>query len=332
MTAAPTIYPPTTRPAVSPIVAQTSADSRVVLVSGATGFIGGHLIRSLLARGERVIVFTRDEGRALERFGPHVRIITALAELNENECIGAIVNLAGAPILGFPWTQARRRKLIDSRVGTTRGLVALCGRLVRPPRAFVTASAIGYYGVRGDEPVDETGSPEPIFQSRLCQEWEAAAEAAEGVVSRVVKMRMGLVLGRDGGALPQLAKPVRLGLGATLGNGKQWVSWIHIDDLIRLFEFALDTPSLRGPVNAVSPAAATHAQMQTLIAKTLRRPMWMHIPAFAVRAVIGEMAQLLVDGQRVIPARAVAAGFAFEHPTLGEALTHLLKRDLRRAA
>jgi uncharacterized protein (TIGR01777 family) len=310
----------------NPIVARTRADSRVVLVSGGTGFIGGHLIRCLVARGDRVIVLTRDAGRALDRFGPHVRIITALGGLNENERLDAIVNLAGAPILGFPWIQARRRKLIDSRVGTTRALVELCGRLVRPPRALVTASAIGYYGVRGDELIDETGSAQPIFQSRLCQEWEAAAEAAEGVVSRVVKMRIGLVLGRDGGALPRLARPVRVGLGATLGNGKQWVSWIHIDDLIHLFEFALDTPSLRGPVNAVSPVAATHAQMQRLIAKTLSRPMWMRIPAFAVRAVIGEMAQLLVDGQRVIPARAVAAGFAFEHPNLGEALTHLFKR------
>jgi uncharacterized protein len=308
----------------NPLVARTSPNARTVLVSGGTGFIGGHLIRRLLACGDRVIVLTRDAGRALDRFGPHVRIITSTSELQEHECVDAVVNLAGAPILGFPWTKSRRQELISSRVNTTRALVALCARLVRPPRVFITASAIGYYGVRGDEPLDEKGDSQPIFQSRLCQEWETAAQAAEGVVTRVVRVRIGLVLGRDGGALPQLAIPVRLGLGAILGNGKQWVSWIHVDDLIRLFKFALDTPALRGPVNAVSPAPATHAQMQRLIAKVLHRPLWMRIPAVLVRTMMGEMSQLLVDGQRVIPERAMAAGFSFQHPNLGEALTHLL--------
>jgi uncharacterized protein len=193
----------------NPIVTRADTNGRTVLVSGGTGFIGGHLIRRLLARGERVIVLTRDADRALDRFGPHVRIITRTAELNEHECIEAVVNLAGAPILGFPWTRARRRKLVASRVDTTRSLVDLCGRLVQPPRVFVSASAIGYYGVHADEPLDEKGDPQPIFQSRLCQEWEAAADAAEGIVKRVVKIRIGLVLGRDGGALPQLARPVR---------------------------------------------------------------------------------------------------------------------------
>lgn len=310
----------------SPIVAQTSANARTVLVSGGTGFIGGHLIRRLLACGDRVIVLTRDAGRALDRFGPHVRIITATSELQDDERIDAVVNLAGAPILGFPWTQARRKKLIGSRVNTTRALVDLCARLVSPPRVLVSASAIGYYGIHGGEPLNEKCDPQPIFQSRLCQEWERTAQAAEGVVTRVVRIRIGLVLGRDGGALPQLAIPVRLGLGAILGNGKQWVSWIHIDDLVRLIKFVLGTPALRGPINAVSPAPATHEQMQRLIAKVLHRPMWMRIPAFAVRTAMGEMSQLLVDGQRVIPERALAVGFAFEHPNLGEALTHLLSR------
>jgi len=302
-----------------------SAGSRTVLVSGGTGFIGGHLIRSLLARGDSVIVLTRDADRALDRFGPQVRIITATSELNEHERVDAIVNLAGASILGFPWTHARRRKLIGSRVSTTRSLVDLCARLARPPRVFITASAIGYYGLSGDDdPLDENHPPQPIFQSRLCQEWEAAADAASDVVSRVIKLRIGLVLGRDGGALPQLARPIRLGGGAVLGTGKQWVSWIHIDDLVRLFEFALDAPLLRGVLNAVSPGAVTHAQLQRVLAKVLHRPLWLKIPAGVVRMLLGEMSQLLVDGQRVIPTRTVGAGFGFKHPNLGEALTHLL--------
>lgn len=307
-----------------PIEVRTSSNARTVLVTGATGFIGGHLIRRLLLRGDRVIVLTRDADHALDRFGPHVRIITTLTQLPNDERIEAIVNLAGARILGFPWTNARRAKLIHSRVNTTRALIDLCARLAQPPQVLVAASAIGYYGLGGDNPIDEDGTPQPIFQSRLCQEWEAAT-AAETLGTRVVRLRIGLVLGRTGGALPQLARPVRCGLGAVLGSGKQWVSWIHIADLIRLFEFALDTP-YTGALNAVSPAAVTHAQMQRALANTLHRPMWMHIPAFFIRAALGEMSQLLVDGQRVIPSRALAAGFVFKFPTLGGALEHLLGR------
>ena len=307
-----------------PIEARTNPDARTILITGGTGFIGGHLIRRLLTRGDRIVLLTRDADRALDRFGPHVRIITALTELHDDERIDAVVNLAGARILGFPWTKARRAHLINSRVNTTRAVVELCGRLARPPRVFVTASAIGYYGLGGDEPIDERGSPQPIFQSQLCQEWEAAATAAGSFGARVVKLRIGLVLARSGGALPQLALPVRLGLGAILGNGKQWVAWIHIGDLIRLFEFALDTPTCKGALNAVSPAAATHAQMQRLLAKVLHRPMWMRIPAILIRTTLGEMSQLLVDGQRVVPTRALASGFTFKFPNLGGALEHLL--------
>jgi uncharacterized protein (TIGR01777 family) len=205
--------------------------------------------------------------------------------------------------------------------------VELCARLTRPPRVFITASAIGYYGLGGEDPIDEQGSPQPIFQSQLCQEWEAAASAAEALGARVVKLRIGLVLARSGGALPQLAIPVRLGLGAILGNGKQWVSWIHIADLVRMFELALHTPSCQGALNAVSPAAATHAHMQRLLAKVLHRPMWMRIPAIFIRAALGEMSQLLVDGQRIAPTRALTLGFVFKFPNLGAALEHLLGRS-----
>jgi uncharacterized protein (TIGR01777 family) len=308
----------------NPIASRATPSGRTVLIAGATGFIGGHLVRHLLERGDQIIVLTRDAGRALDRFGPHVRIITATTEVDEHEPIHAVINLAGAPILGLPWTKRRRHKLLASRVETNWHLIGLCARLSRSVRVFVSASAIGYYGIGKDESLNEQSPPQPVFQSRLCAEWENSADVATGVVNRIVKMRIGLVLGRDGGALPQLIRPVRWGLGAVLGNGAQWMSWVHIEDLVRLFEFVLDTPVVQGPVNAVSPAPIRHRQMQSLIGRALRRPVWMRIPAFALRTLLGEMSQLLVDGQRVIPTRAVGFGFLFKHPSAGEALADLL--------
>ncbi|MGC1460279.1 MAG: TIGR01777 family oxidoreductase, partial [Steroidobacteraceae bacterium] len=311
----------------NPIAAGRTTTPRNILVSGATGFIGGHLVPRLIQRGEKVIVYTRNPEVALDKFGPHVRIVNNLDDLDASTYIDAIVNLAGAPILSMPWTKARRQHLLASRIDTTRALTTLIGRLTRPVRVFVSASAIGYYGVRGEEILDEQARPTEDFQSQLCQEWEAAARAAARLGARLVRMRIGLVLGRDGGALPQLARPVRLGLGAILGSGRQWVSWIHIDDLVRLFEFALDTPRVNGAFNAVSPAPVTHRQFQASMARILKRPLWLRVPAALIRRALGEMAQLLVDGQRVVPARATSLGFQFRHTQIQEALGDLLRGE-----
>jgi uncharacterized protein (TIGR01777 family) len=310
-----------------PLKTQPTSSGRTVLIAGATGFIGGYLVRRLLSRGDAVVVFTRDSERALDRFGPHVRIITDLGTLATRTSIDAIVNLAGERILGFPWTLARRSALLGSRIKTTRALTDLCARLERPPRVFLSASAIGYYGVRGDETLDERASPQPIFQSELCQDWEAAAQVAASLGVRVMMLRFGLVLARDGGALPSLARPVRMGLGAMMGTGRQWMSWIHINDAVRLIEFGLNSPALRGPVNAVAPTAVTHAQFQREMARTLHRPIWLRIPSTVLRSVLGEMAQLLVDGQRVVPSRALAVGFEFQYPHLPAALRQLLDQS-----
>jgi len=310
-----------------PLKTCATSSGRTILIAGATGFIGGYLVRRLLSRGDAVIVFTRDSERALDRFGPHVRIITDLGTLPSRTGVDAIVNLAGEPILGFPWTHARRRALLGSRIKTTRALTDLCARLERPPRVLLSASAVGYYGVRGDEPLDERAAPQPIFQSALCQEWEAAAQVAASLGVRVMMLRFGLVLARDGGALPSLARPVRIGLGAIMGTGRQWMSWIHIDDAVRLIEFGLSSPNLRGAVNAVAPAAVTHAQFQRELGRALHRPVWLRIPSIVLRSTLGEMAQLLVDGQRVVPIKALAAGFEFQHPHLPAALRQLLEHS-----
>ncbi len=308
----------------NPIAAGSSPTPRTVLISGATGFIGGYLVRRLVTRGDKVIVLTRNHDIALDRFGPHVRIVTDLHSLDESTRIDVIVNLAGAPILGLPWTRSRRHTLVASRVNTTRALTSLMGRLTTPVRVFINASAIGFYGIGGDEVIDEQGSSSSIFQSQLCQDWEAAARAAARLGARLVRVRIGLVLANDGGALPRLLQPIRFGLGAILGSGAQWVSWIHIEDLVRLLEFAIDTPRVSGALNAVSPEPVTHRLFQEALAHQVRRPLWLRIPAFVLRVALGEMAQLLVDGQRVIPTRAMTLGFRFQHRRIHDAVRSLL--------
>jgi hypothetical protein len=307
-----------------PLIAGAVPSSRTVLVTGATGFIGGHVVRRLVARGDAVIVLARDADRAISRFGPHVRVVTRLQDLDSQTRVDAMVNLAGAQILGVPWTQARRRLLLASRIETTRELVQFAAGLTRAPRVLVNASGVGFYGVRDDELLDERAAPQESFQSQLCQQWEQVAQLAEASGTRVVCLRMGVVLGRDGGALPQLVRPARLAAAAVLGSGTQWLSWIHIGDLVRLIELALDKPAVRGAVNAVAPRAVTQLQFQRALTRVVRRPLWLRVPAFVLRSLLGEMAQLLVDGQRVVPARALALGFGFHHTHLERALSDLL--------
>jgi uncharacterized protein len=309
----------------NPIACGANAAPRTVLISGATGFIGGHLVRWFLTRGDKVVVLTRRPEAALDRFGPHVQIVTHLDTLAASTRIHAIVNLAGSPLLGLPWTRTRRKQLIQSRVDTTLQLISFMARLDTPVRVFISASALGYYGARGAERLDENARPSKDFQSRLCQEWEAAARGAASLGVRVVRLRLGLVLGADGGSLPALALPMRLGIGAILGSGRQWVSWVHIDDLLRLIELAINRPVVRSALNAVAPEAVTHRQLQEALARTLGRVIWLRIPGWLLRLALGEMAQLLVDGQRVMPTRPLARGWEPRHRNLDEALRSLLR-------
>jgi len=306
-----------------PIAGAEAPSGRSVLVSGATGFIGGHVVRALRRRGDEVWVWTRDADRALERFGPHVHVVTSLAEIPATSRIDAIVALAGAPVIGPPWTRARRQLLIDSRVKTTQELLDWCARRAAPPRALVTASAIGFYGPAGDDWLTESSPAKEVFQSRLCVERENAANAAQGQGIRVVNLRIGLVLGRDGGILPRLALPAKLGMGAVIGDGRQWMSWIHIADLVRVVEWVLDA-DIRGALNAVAPAPVRQRDFQRALTRCLRRPLWLRVPAFALRTALGEMAQLLVEGQRVAPRRLLNDGFEFRHYTLDSALRELI--------
>lgn len=307
-----------------PIVSADTASGRGVLVSGATGFIGAHVVRALRRRGDVVWVWTRDADRALERFGPHVHVVTSLAEIPATARIDVVIALAGAPVIGLPWTRARRRLLIDSRVKTTQALLDWCAGRAAAPRVLVTASAIGFYGTAGDDWLSESSPAKEVFQSRLCVEREAAANAGEALGLRVVNLRIGLVLGRDGGILQRLALPARLGLAAIIGDGRQWMSWIHIADLVRIVEGALDNPGWRGALNAVAPAPVRQRDFQRALTQALRRPLWLRVPAFALNWTLGEMAELLVAGQRVAPRRLINDGFEFRHFTIDSALRDLI--------
>lgn len=302
-----------------------------ILVTGATGFIGGALCRRLIERGDEVIVLTRDRDNAEYRFGPHVRIVTSLRELDDATAIDAVINLAGAPVLGLPWTAKRRAKIMRSRVGTTTGVLDLIGRLKKRPKVLINASAIGYYGVTDDVVCDEAQLPQGIFMSDLCRAWEDAARRAEDYGVRVCIMRLGLVLGRDGGPLPALALPVRFGGGAVIGTGRQWMSWVHLEDVLSVVEQALAGRKLTGAYNVTAPETITHREFMTILGRVLRRPVWFKIPAWPLRLAMGEMGDLLLEGQRTSCARALGHGVEFKHPGLEGALRDLLVEPHRKA-
>ena len=305
-----------------------------VLVTGATGFVGSALVADLLRDGQRVIALSRDARQASATFGPGVWVVESLDAIPPETRIDAVVNLAGARVLGLPWTAARRRTLLASRVGVTAAVVDLMRRLQQPPRVLVSASAVGYYGASPNasfEPLDETAGPRPgEFQSDLCAAIEHEARRAEGLGVRVVRMRFGVVLGRGDGAYPMLAFSARLGLGAVLGSGRQAAPWIHLDDAVGLVRFALAQGGLHGPVNAVAPDVQPQAEFAKALAASFGRRVWMRVPDAPMRLLLGEMSTLLLDGQNAQPRAAVAAGYRFVFPRLQGALVALARSGVQR--
>jgi len=297
--------------------------ARTVLVTGATGFIGRALTQRLIEHGDRVIALTRDPLRARRLLGAAPTIVGSLQEIAPSEAIDAVVNLAGAPVFGRPWTKQRRKVLALSRVGSTRALVDwLAGRTQRP-EVLASASAVGWYGT-GDAAVDETSPVGSDFCAALCNAWEREAASATILDMRVCRLRFGPVLGLDGKLLAGMLPLYRLGLGGRLGNGRQWVSWIHIDDAVELILRSLGDPLFSGPINATAPAPVRQAEFAATLAHAVRRPALLRVPAFALEAGLGEMARLLLGSQRALPRRAREIGFVFRHHDLEEALDDLL--------
>jgi uncharacterized protein (TIGR01777 family) len=234
----------------------------------------------------------------------------------------AVVHLAGEPIFGGLFTPARQTRICESRIRSTEHLAGSLGELAAEarPGVLVCASAVGYYGSRGEERLDELKGPGEGFFPRLCAAWEAAAALAARQAVRVVQLRIGIVLAREGGALPKMLLPFRLGLGGPLGDGRQWVPWIHIDDLVALVQKALADTSWIGPVNAVGPAPVRNAELTAELARRLHRPAFLRLPALALRALLGEVAGELLGSRFVVPQRALDSGFRFAHETLASAL------------
>jgi uncharacterized protein (TIGR01777 family) len=295
-----------------------------ITITGGTGFIGRRLVQRLLADNHSVHLLVRHAKTGL---GPQVEcsiwnaldIGPPLESLAEAD---AVIHLAGEPV-SQRWTPAAKRRIRDSRVEGTRRLIEAMSRLARRPSVLVCASAIGFYGSRGDETLTEAAGPGEGFLSKVCTEWETTAGLAEGLGLRVVKLRMGPVLGREGGALAQMLVPFRWGLGGPLALGSQWVSWIHVDDLVELIQFILGQPGVRGSVNGTSPNPVTNSEFTKELAAALRRPAVLTVPTFALRLLYGEMAEIVLGSQRVIPQAVLSAGFQFRYPELRPALRNL---------
>lgn len=305
------------------LVTPTAKPQRI-LVTGGTGFVGRRLVAALVATGHHVTVMTRDPRKAAGLATP-LSIVTDFAEISDDSPLDAVVNLAGEPLADGLWTSAKRRKIIGSRVGTTRRLVDWLGERAQRPKVLVSASAVGWYGLRDDEILTETATARVCFTQEVCVRWEQEARKAEHLGLRVVRLRIGLVLGRDGGLLAGLLTPFEFGFGARWGDGRQWMSWIARDDLVRLIVYALESNRLAGAVNATAPNPVRNADFTRSLAGTLRRPVLLALPAGLLRLAAGDLArEVLLGGQRVLPEKAEAAGFVFSQPTLQGALAEIV--------
>jgi len=293
-----------------------------IAITGGTGFVGSHLAASLVRQGANVLIISRSGNASGDPRG-----ITRITweQLDDSvallEGTHGIVNLAGESI-NQRWTRAAKERILHSRLQAASRIRQYVQRLQIKPRVVLNASGMSVYGTSEFETFDENSPARPAdFLSSVVMEWEKEADRIP--VERLVKIRVGLVLGSDGGAFPLMALPFKLGLGGRVGSGRQWLSWIHIRDMVRLLEFCLYHPEIGGPVNATAPNPVTNSEFSRILAKVLRRPNWFPVPEFVLKTVLGELSSLLLEGQKVIPRKLMEHGFRFEYPELEPALRQL---------
>ena len=300
-----------------------------ILITGATGLVGSHLTRRLLAEGHTVIAVTRNAAKArhlgieiVEWKEPEKEIfpVAALADID------VVVHLAGEHIAATRWSEEQKLCIRNSRVLSTRNLVAAIEKSAHKPKAFICASAIGFYGDRGEEQLPETEVAGKGFLAEVCQEWEAEAARAKSFGFRVAQVRIGVVLANEGGALQEMLPIFKFGLGGTLGSGHQWFPWIHVDDVVGIIHHTIINDAIQSPINAVAPTSVTNHEFTQALAATIHRPAFFFVPNFALRIGLGEMAEMLLSSVHVIPEVAVKTGYEFKFSTLSRALSNLLEQ------
>jgi uncharacterized protein len=297
---------------------------QMVLVTGATGFVGSRLVAALIEAGHQVIALVRNPAKT-DALPLPVTIITSLDQLTADTRIDAIVNLAGEPIGNGLWTAVKRQEILKSRIDVTGDIVSLIARLECKPAVLVSGSAVGWYGLWQDQVLTESAKSHACFSHELCETWENAARPAAEHGVRVVCLRIGLVLGTEGGMVARMLTPFEFGLGGPIGSGRQWMSWIERDDLVRLIAHVIATPDLSGPINATAPIPVTNSTFTEELARKLHRPALFRIPGALLRRLGGDFAnELLLGGQRVLPNKALSNGFVFRHETLRSAFEAIL--------
>ncbi len=299
---------------------------KCILITGGSGFIGSRLIPVLLDHGYDVTVLTRNPVKTALHFKQLVSTIKKLDRLNGTDVFDIVINLAGQGITDKRWRQGIKKQLRESRIISTQKLIRYLQAEKKKPELLISGSAIGYYGNQGEKLVDESMSGDSSFSSKLCYDWEHEAQQAEVLGIRTCYLRTGIVLGKDGGALSKMLPAFKLGLGGPMGNGRQWMSWIHIDDLIGIILYVINNKSIKGAVNGSAPNPVTNKIFSSTLARVLKRPAFMPMPAFVLKLMLGEMAEeLLLSGQRVMPKIILDAGYHFQYADLDNALSEIVQ-------
>ena len=309
------------------------------LITGGSGFIGTELIKQLLLENHDVTVLTRNEVKTAQHFASvidseredfqsktKVKTISNLDALNPDQTFDIVINLAGQGIADQRWSDSIKQQLIDSRINTTRALYEFLKDAQIKPDVFISGSALGYYGLRDtDDEIDESGATDSSFSSQLCQQWEVEAEKIANLGIRSCYLRTGIVLGKNGGALTKMLPPFKMALGGPIGSGKQWMSWIHLDDIVAVIRFTVDNDKIQGPINGTAPQPVRNSVFAKTLGKVLKRPAIFPMPAFVIKLLFGQMGEeLLLAGQRVVPEKLTEAGYQFKYPQLESALRDIV--------
>lgn len=309
------------------------------LITGGSGFIGTELIKQLLLENHEVTVLTRNEVKTANHFesiiqavredyqsNSKVQTISSLDSINPDQSFDIIINLAGQGIADKRWSDEVKQQLTDSRINTTQALYEYIKNAQIKPDVLISGSALGFYGIsESNNEINENGKPDDSFSSDLCQRWEAEAEKISNLGVRTCYLRTGIVLGKNGGALTKMLPPFKMALGGPIGSGKQWMSWIHLQDIVGVLRFAIDNDNIHGAINGTAPNPATNKVFTKTLAKVLKRPAIFPMPAFVVKLLFGEMGEeLLLAGKRVIPEKMTGAGYQFKYPHLEGALNEII--------